>query len=276
MRISKSNIALRVLASISFGALLAGASLPALAFDPTGNDARSSSRDIEADKGPLDLFKFGFRAYKKGEKEQAVEAYRSAAEQGHRGARWALANMYAFGDGVTEDNYEAFKNYQKIARQGVEPGSHDVGYFINAIMALADYYQRGIPNSPVEIDYEAARQLYFQAASAFGVPEAQYRLGQMILDGKGGGTNVRQAKKWLNRARSSGHPLAAALYGHVIFEEGDAVKGLALITAAHERAAPHHKDWVRSLQEQALSVSEEADRRTAIAVAQDMLAKGMY
>lgn len=249
---------------------------PSYGFDPKGKAPRIDAGRVNEEQGPLDLFKFGFKAYKNGEKEQAVEAYRDAAEKGHKGARWALANMYAFGDGVVENDYEAFKNYQKIARQGVEPGSDDVGYFVNALMALADYYQRGIPDSPVKINNKAARQFYFQAASAFGVPEAQYRLGRMILDGKGGSQNIRQAKKWLNRARTGGHASAAALYGHVIFEEGDAVKGLALITAAHERAAPHDKSWIQQLQEQAFSVSEEADRRTAIAVAQDMLQKGMY
>ena len=37
-----------------------------------------------------------------------------------------------------------------------------------ALMALAEYYQKGIPESPVHVDLGQARQLYFQAASAFG------------------------------------------------------------------------------------------------------------
>src|SRR3546814_5141755 len=62
-----------------------------------------------------------FRA-KNGKKEDAVEAYRYAAEKGHTGSRWALANMYAYGDGVTKNDFEAFKIYNEIAAQGVEPG----------------------------------------------------------------------------------------------------------------------------------------------------------
>jgi uncharacterized protein len=78
---------------------------------------------VSKESGPFDLFKFGFNAYKKGQKEEAVEAYRYAAEKGHTGSRWALANMYAAGDGVVENDFEAFKIYAEIANQGVEPGS---------------------------------------------------------------------------------------------------------------------------------------------------------
>jgi TPR repeat protein len=270
MRIIKSKITSIILLQLGVALATTGFVGSALAFDP-----KAKSADVSEEQGPLDLFKFGFKAYKNGEKKEAIKAYKYAAEKGHRGARWAMANMYAFGDGVREDDYEAFKNFQKITRQGVEPGSEDVGYFVNALMSLADYYQRGISNSPVKVNYKAARQLYFQAASAFGLPEAQYRLGQMILDGKGGGDNMRQAKKWLNRARAGGHASASAVYGNILFEEGQTVRGLALITSAYERAAPNDKVWILQLQEQAFALAEEVDRRAAVVVADNMLKNGM-
>ena len=207
--------------------------------------------------------------------DDGAENRAHAAEKGHRGARWALANMYAYGDGVVENDYEAFKIYDEIARQGVEPGSPDTGYFVNALVSLAHYYQNGIPDSPIKPDMGAARQLYFQAASAFGMPEAQYRLGRMILDGQGGENNIQQAKKWLNRARLNGHAAAAAVLGNLIFQEGESVRGLAFMTAALERSGTQDKIWIRDMQEQAFLLSDENDRRTAIALAQDMLAKGL-
>ena len=243
-----------------------GTAAPAVAFDPDSG--------VNEKSGPRVLFKFGFSAYKRGKKDDAVEAYRHAADQGHRGARWALANMYADGDGVVEDDYEAFKIYDQITRQGVEPGSSDTGYFINALVSLAGYYRRGIPNSPVRPDLVQARQLYFHAASVFGVPEAQFQLGRMILKGEGGKSNVRQGKKWLNRARKAGHPGASAVLGNRIFQEGNTVRGLAYMTVALERAPVSEREWIRSIQEQAFSVAEEADRRTAIAMAENMLTKG--
>ena len=110
----------------------------ALAFDPQSGVSKES--------GPFDLFKFGFFSYKEGRKSDAVEAYRYAAEKGHTGSRWALANMYADGDGVPENDLEAFKIYSEIAQAGVEPDSEDTGYFANALIAVSythlDVYKR--------------------------------------------------------------------------------------------------------------------------------------
>src|SRR3954471_7267132 len=130
--------------------LAAAAGSSAFAFDIKSGVTKES--------GPFDLFKFGFKAYKNGQKEEAVEAYKYAAEKGHTGSRWALANMYADGDGVAQDDFEAFKIYSEIAQQGVEPGSEDTGFFVNALLSLASYYKHGIAGSPVRIDLSQARQ----------------------------------------------------------------------------------------------------------------------
>lgn len=243
-------------------AAAAAAAGPARAFDPGAGVTRES--------GPFALFKFGFSAYKSGRKDEAVEAYRYAAEKGHTGSRWALANMYAFGDGVAENDLEAFKIYNEIAQQGVEPGSEDTGYFVNALISLAGYYRRGIPNSPVVVDLPRARQLYFQAASTFGVAEAQFQLARMLLSGEGGNVNVQQAKKWLNRARKNGHAGAMAVFGNVLFDEGQTVRGLAYMTAALDLSSAQDKAWLQAMQEQAFSLASEDDRRVAIAMAQNM------
>ncbi|MEM9105459.1 MAG: tetratricopeptide repeat protein [Pseudomonadota bacterium] len=249
-------------------ALMVGAAGSAVAFDPDAG--------VNEKSGPLVLFKFGFSAYQKGRKDDAAEAYRHAAEQGHSGARWALANMYAAGDGIDEDDYAAFKIYDRIAREGVEPGSDETGYFVHALVSLAGYYRRGIPNSPITADPIQARQLYFQAASVFGMPEAQFELGRMMLNGEGGAANLKQAKKWLNRARKSGHPGASALFGDTIFSEGHTVRGLAFMTLALERASAADRVWIAPLQEQAFSVADEVDRRNAIALAEDMLERDKH
>ena len=243
-------------------ALLFSSSPAAYAFDINGSVSKES--------GPFDLFKFGFNAYKKGQKEEAVEAYRYAAEKGHTGSRWALANMYAAGDGVVRNDFEAFKIYSEIASQGVEPGSDDTGFFVNALLSLARYYRQGIPGSPVNTDLSQARQLYFQAASTFGVPEAQFRLAQMILAGEGGSANAQQAKKWLNLARKSGHAGAMSVFGNVLFEEGQTVRGLAFLTAALDRCNAKDCPWMQELQERAFSMASEDDRRVAVALAPEV------
>jgi uncharacterized protein len=247
-------------------ALLLSSSPSARAFDMNAGVSKES--------GPFDLFKFGFNAYKKGQKEEAVEAYRYAAEKGHTGSRWALANMYAAGDGVVENDFEAFKIYAEIANQGVEPGSEDTGFFVNALLSLARYYRQGIPDSPVKADLAQARQIYFQVASTFGVPEAQFQLARMILAGEGGGVNVQQAKKWLNMARKSGHAGAMSIFGNVLFEEGQTVRGLAFLTAALDRCNPKDCPWMQDLQERAFSLATEDDRRVAVALAPQLYQQG--
>jgi uncharacterized protein len=221
---------------------------------------------ISKESGPFDLFKFGFNAQKNGKTQDAVEAYRYAAEKGHTGSRWALANMYADGDGVVKNDYEAFKIYSEIANQGVEPGSEDTVYFVNALVSLASYYRTGIPGSPVKPDLVQARQLYFQAASAFGYPDAQFDLAKMMLAGEGGRRNVLQAKKWLNVARKNGSPGAMALFGHVIFDEGQTARGLAFMTAAMDKCAPKDCTWIEEMQEKAFSLADEKERRVAVAL----------
>lgn len=252
----------RVLAFGMSLTLCVAASEHALAFDPDAGVNRES--------GPFDLFKFGFSAYKNGRKDEAVEAYKYAAEKGHTGSRWALANMYAYGDGVAENDIEAFKMYRDIAEQGVEPGSEDTGYFVNALISLAGYYRRGIPKSPVTVDLSQARQLYFQAASTFGVAEAQFQLAKMLLAGEGGAVNVQQAKKWLNRARKGGHAGAMGVFGNVLFQEGQTARGLAFMTASLDHCAPKDCVWLQAMQEQAFSVATENDRRAAVQLSQNI------
>lgn len=251
-----------VLKPLLMGMLLASLAMPAAAFDINAGVTKES--------GPFDLFKFGFKAYKNGNKGEAVEAYSYAAEKGHTGSRWALANMYAFGDGVAKNDFEAFKIYSEIASQGVEPGSEDTGFFVNALLSLADYYRHGIPGSPVKMDLSQARQLYFQVASTFGVAEAQFRLAEMILAGEGGRADVQQAKKWLNQARKHGHAGAMSIFGNLLFQEGQTTQGLAFMTAALDKCTAVDCTWIQSLQEQAFSLSGENDRRAAIAMAQNM------
>lgn len=226
-------------------------------------------------RSPWAVFRFGFTAYQSGQKEQAVEAYRYAADNGQLGARWKLARMYAEGDGVTRNDYEAFKFFQEIAFQDVEPGSPDESYVSDALVALAGYAREGIPGTPVQPNPAAAQDYYMRAAANYRNPQAQFEIGKMFLDGTGGvKASVQQAARWLQLAAEKGHAGAQATLGNLLFQSGRAVRGLAMMTAALERAQPTDKGWIRGMQEEAFALSGEADRRTAIALAQDMLAQG--
>jgi uncharacterized protein len=259
----------RVSALASLVAAVLAAAGPANAFDDKVFD---TSTGVKANSSPWDVFKFGFSAYKNGHKAEALEAYRYAAEKGQIGASWALARMYAEGDGVPQNDYEAFKFYSEIAAQDVEPGSPEESYVSDALVALGNYLKTGIKGSPVRPNTIAAQEYYMRAAANYRNPTAQFEMGQMFLRGEGGvKRSVKRAGQWLQLAAEKGHAGAQAVLGQLLFESGKVVRGLAMMTAALERANPSEQIWIRGMQEEAFALAPEADRRTAIALAQDML-----
>jgi hypothetical protein len=168
-----------------------GAAGQAFAFDEKVFDDKSG---VKPKSSPWEVFQFGFSAYKNGHKEQAVEAYKYAAENGQIGATWKLARMYAEGDGVAQDDYAAYKFFSEIAEQDVEPGSPEESYVSDALVALGDYLKQGIPGSPVSADPVTAQEYFTRAAANYRNPNAQYELGKMFLKGEGGAkASVRQA-----------------------------------------------------------------------------------
>jgi TPR repeat protein len=259
------NIRTTVLSAL-VATLTLGSAGGALAFDENA---------VKAPSSPWAVFKFGFSAYKNGHKDQAVEAYRYAAENGQIGATWKLARMYAEGDGVARNDYEAFKFFNEIAQHDVEPGSPEESYVSDALVALAGYLKEGIPGSPVQANPVAAQEFYMRAAANYRNPVAQFEMGKMFLTGEGGvQMSVRQAGRWFQLAAEKGHAGAQATLGNLLFQSGKVVRGLAMMTAALDRANPDDRGWIRSMQEEAFSLAGEADRRTAIALAEDILAKG--
>lgn len=257
-----------VLSAVAAGAI--GVSVPrAFALD------QSIIGSPDEQRSPWAVFRLGFSAYKSGHKDQAVEAYRYAAENGQLGARWKLARMYAEGDGVKRNDYEAFKFFQEIAAQDVEPGSPDESYVSDALVALGGYVRAGIPGTPVQPNAAAAQDYYMRAAANYRNPDAQFEVGKMFLKGEGGmKANIQQAGRWFQLAAEKGHAGAQATLGDLLFQSGKVVRGLAMMTAALERARPSDKPWIRGMQEEAFALAGEADRRTAIALAQDLLSKG--
>ncbi|TIV81610.1 MAG: sel1 repeat family protein [Mesorhizobium sp.] len=248
-----------VLRSSVFSALVALATLgavgQAMAFDDKVFDDKTG---VKPQSSPWAVFQFGFSAYKSGHKDQAVEAYKYAAENGQIGATWKLARMYAEGDGVTRDDYAAFKFFSEIVDQDVEPGSPEESYVSDALVALGDYLRKGIPGTPVEENEVAAQEYYMRAAANYRNPNAQFEIGRMFLKGEGG---VKASVK-------------QATLGNLLFQSGKIVRGLAMMTAALQRAPAADQPWIRSMQEEAFAAAGEADRRTAISLADDILTKG--
>ncbi|MBA3447098.1 MAG: sel1 repeat family protein [Pseudaminobacter sp.] len=265
----------KVVKASVFPALVIAATLAAangaLAFDEKIFDDKG---EVKAKSNPWAVFQFGYSAYNSGHKDQAVEAYRYAAENGQLGATWKLARMYAEGDGVARNDYEAFKFFSEIAEQEVAPGSPEESYMSDALVALGSYWQRGIPDSPVRKNTGAAQEYYMRAAANYRNPTAQFEMGKIFLNGDGVKASVRQAGRWFQLAAEKGHAGAQATLGNLLFQSGKVVRGLAMMTAALERASPVDRPWISTMQEEAFAIAAESDRRTAIALADDILTNG--
>ncbi len=236
------------------------------------------ARTLDRNATPGEAFRFGFNAYKQGDKSTAVEALTFAADKGHAVAQWKLGRMYAEGDGLTKDDMKAFELFSEIADAHADdnPDAPSARFVSNAFVALGSYYRDGIPNSNIRPDFGRARQMFSYAASYFGDSDAQLSLARMYYDGEGGDRDPRQAARWAKLSADKGNVGAQALLGHMLFE-GDGVArqpvvGLMFLTIARDRARAEDA-WIQKLQEQAFSVATETERRTALAMADDWIGK---
>jgi TPR repeat protein len=236
------------------------------------------ARTLDRNATPVEAFRFGFNAYKQGDKTTAVEALTFAADKGHAVAQWKLGRMYAEGDGLTKDDMKAFELFSEIADAHADdnPDAPSARFVSNAFVALGSYYRDGIPNSSIQPDFSRARQMFSYAASYFGDSDAQLNLARMYYDGEGGDRDPRQAARWAKLSADKGNVGAQALLGHMLFE-GDGVArqpvvGLMFLTIARDRAL-NTDSWIQKLQEQAFSVATETERRTALAMADDWIGK---
>lgn len=121
----------------------------------------------------------------------AAEWYRRAADKGHAGAQFNLANMYRDGLGVPRDAGLAVTWYQKAADQG-----DAIAQF-----SLGSIYEAGA--GVVARDDVTAASWHRRAADQ-GLATAQYRLGMMLVDGRGVPRDPTQAVAWLRKAAEQG------------------------------------------------------------------------
>lgn len=237
---------------------------PSLATPGLGLRAPPTGGQVSA----LDAFRAGVQALGKGDIKTAVASLEYAAARGHVVAQWKLGRMYADGSDVKRDDYRAFRLFQEIAdaRADDSVGTQQAPFVANALVSLGVYYADGIPNSPVTSDPFRAREMFAYAASYFGDAEAQYHLGRMYFEGRGGDKDPRQAARWLTLAANKGQPYAQVLLGMMLFKgEGvprQAARGLMWLTLARDNA-PQDK---RIADLHAAASSQASDDQRALAL----------
>jgi len=214
-------------------------------------------------------FRTGAQALRAGDTKAALNALEYAARNGEATAQWKLGRMYAEGDGVVQNDLRAFDYFRTLAdsHPNEMPGTRPAVFVAKAFVALGGYYLTGIPNSGVKPDPAHAREMFWYAASYFGDPDAQYRLGRMYLDGEGIARDPKQARRWLFTAASKGQYEAQAVLGAMLFRgqsvPRDASRGLMWLMLARDAAAPK-ETWIMDLYTAALKQASETERAVAL------------
>ena len=127
---------------------------------------------------------------------QKLALYRHLALKNNSWAMFRLAESYAKGTGLPQDDGEALAWYQQAADHGYTPAYVALGLmFSDGIAFTADY--------PVAHDW-------FTKAAAQGDAEGQYRLGNMLRKGLGVTPDANLAAAWFRKAAEQGHSAAKA------------------------------------------------------------------
>ncbi len=200
---------------------------------------------------PFQAFQKGARALQAGDTKSGLEALEYAARNGEVMALWKLGRMYADGDGVKQNDQRAFEYFRTLADSHAEetPGTTPAVFVAKAFVEIGGYYLTGISNY-IKTDAVRAHQMFSYAASYFGDPDAQYRLGRTYLDGQGTAKSPKQAARWLSSAAGKGQYQAQAVLGAMLFKgesvPRDAGRGLMYLILARDSATPK-ETWIADL-----------------------------
>lgn len=198
----------------------------------------------------------------------------AAALDGSAQAQWTLARMYAEGDGVPASQLKAFEYFRMLANQHADdsPLLASARYVSDSFIRLADYYRTGIVDSEIVQNAGLAINLLRHAATYFGDPEAQYRLGRIYLEGEGVKANAILAAKWLMLAARKGNVAAQADLGALLITGGKGLRaqprrGLMFLEMARRGADPVAQAWVIESRDRHFAGADPALATLAIACA---------
>lgn len=242
--------------------------LPFLAGNAHALDASKVLGDNTKSSAVFELF-FGFM--KDGKKDDAVDVLKYAADHGNSAAQWKLAKMYELGEeGIAQDSLAAFKMYERIAASYplARPHTPQWQFSADALVALGNYYRKGIPGTLVFADPRKARMMYTTAAMVFRHPAAQFELGRMQIENDKVFGQGRLGVRNLGLAHEKGHVGAEALLGYAFFEgvhtKRDVVRGLVMLGNAMRRAGPRDREWISALHDEAYALARPDHRATAV------------
>jgi TPR repeat protein len=265
----------RFLLACCIGAFCAGR---AAAFD--GSDpSEPASKTLDLFKNPRQALQTALEGFRDGNAARSVEALKYAAAGGEALAQWKLGKMYADGDGVPHDDYQAYRYFQDIVDGYDEDTANwrEKSVVASAFVAAGVFHLNGISNGLLRADPEEAQRLFLFAATHFSDSNAQYNLARLYMDGAGQPKDHMQAARWLHLAAEKGHVESQALLGHLLYS-GDGVpaqraRGLMWLTLAREGASAKAQDWVKSLYDRDIKAASDNDRQIALVYLEEQMKK---
>jgi uncharacterized protein len=171
---------------------------------------------------------------------------------------------------MEQSDQRAFEYFRTLANSHAEetPGTTPAVFVAKAFVEIGRYYLVGIANY-IKPDAARAHQIFSYAASYFGDPDAQYRLGRTYLDGQGAANSSKQAARWLSKAASKGQYQAQAVFGAMLFRgeyvSRDAARGLMYLMLGSD-AASSEETWITDLYTAALKRATADERTRALDV----------
>ena len=151
---------------------------------------------------------------------QAIAAWRKAADKGSTSAMVELGVVYGTGAGISRDEAQARKLFERAAEAGNPRG----------VTNLAALGGGAVPSDPAR-----ARELLAKAAATNA--EAQYQLGLMLADGTGGEKDEVAARALFEKAAAQNHPGALLQMGAFTEAGRGGPKDAAAAKAYYRRAA---------------------------------------
>jgi uncharacterized protein len=259
-------------AMLALLALCCGAPSASFALDSGASADPKQKIHQETFASPEEALKKGFVELQNGDAESSVLALQYAAEGGELLADWKLGSLYSKGEVVPRNDQLAYKYFEKIVESynGDDIYRRDIGAIANAFVAVGLYSLNGIANSEIKPDPERALVMFSVAASDFGYPEAQYRLGRMYMEGPPGLVrDDRNAVRWFALAAEKGHCGSQAMLGHMLFN-GEGVlrqraRGLMWLMVAAKCSKGPADAWIREQYVKDAAAATEDDREIALA-----------
>ena len=157
----------------------------------------------------------------------AAEWFQKAVDMGNPFAAYSLGSLYRRGEGVEQNDKQAFSLFLMAASDKISPNAY-------AMYQLGGMYQNGIGT---EQDLKESERWYQRAYQGFLSLEEKsrddklwYRLGQMNMAGIGTAVNLEAAKLYFNRSAGYGNTDAeyglGCLYANPDFSEYNIPKSI--------------------------------------------------